>query len=267
VPVVLGLDAAWTANGSSGVALIDTDHERPPVVAMAPGYRTFAGLRRGVAVDWSAKPAGGEPPLDDILVASEELADKPVDMIVVDMPLAHEPISGRRLADNAISARFGGRGRATHTPSPERPGPIGERLREAACRLGYPLVTAAGEPTGKALLETYPHPAILHLTGAAYRVPYKVARIRRYWPDLAPAERRIMVAAELQLLRDHLGSMFYGLELPVDPKAPIARLKAVEDVIAALVCCWVGARWLDGAADAYGDAAVAIWMPHPPAGP
>lgn len=231
MPLVLGLDAAWTANGSSGVALVDTDHERPRVVAMAPGYRAFAGLRRGEAVDWRAKPAGGEPPLDDILAAAEELAEKPVDLTVVDMPLARAPISGRRHADNASSARFGGRGCGTRTPSPERPGHISERLRDAACRLGYPRVTAAGKPTGKALLETYPHPAVLRLTGAAYRVPYKVARVRRYWPDLTPAERRMKVATEWQLVRDHRDSL------------------------------------LDGAADAYGDAAAAIWIPHPPAGP
>ncbi len=234
---------------------------------MAPGYRAFAGLRRGEAVDWRAKPAGREPPLDDILAAAEEPAEKPVDLIVVDMPLAREPISGRRHADNAISGRFGGRGCGTHTPSPERPGQISERLRDAACRLRYPLVTAAGESTGKALLETYPHPAILHLTGGAYRVPYKVARSRRYWPDLAQAARRMKVATEWQLVRDHLGSLLDGLELPVDPMAPVARLKAVEDVIDALVCCRVGARWLDGAADAYGDAAAAIWISHPPVGP
>ena len=264
--VVLGLDAAWTATGSSGVALIDTDHDRPRVVAIAPGYRDFTALRHGAAVDWSARPAGGEPPLPELLDVAAQMARKPVDVIVVDMPLSKDPITGRRPADNAISATYGGRGCSTHTPSAERPGPISARLREAAGQLGYPLVTAAGEQPGRALLETYPHPAILHLTGADFRVPYKVARIRRYWPALAPVERRTKVAKELQRVRDKLRSWADGLALAVDTAAPIARLKAVEDVIDALVCCWVGARWLDGAADAYGDDAAAIWVPHPPAG-
>jgi hypothetical protein len=39
--------------------------------------------------------------------------------------------------------------------------------------------------------------------------------------------------------------------------------KAWEDVIDAIVCCWVGVEWLAGRAKAYGDDDAAIWVPRP----
>ena len=264
--VVLGLDAAWTPNGSSGVALVDTDHQLPRVVAMAPGYRAFAHVRRGNAVDWIAKPAGGEPPLEELLSAAEDLAEKPVDVIVVDMPLSHAPITGRRSADRLVSSTFGGRGCATHSPLADRPGPISEGLCKTAGRLGYRLMTTARQHAEKALLETYPHPALLHLTGAAYRIPYKVQRSARYSPGLAPTERRAAIARELSFIRQNLDAVLADVDLEIDATAPVHRLKAVEDVIDALVCCWVGVRWLTGAAAAFGDDEAAIWVPHPEQG-
>jgi predicted RNase H-like nuclease len=263
MPLVMGLDAAWTVNGSSGVALVDTDHRLPRVVAVAPGYRAFSQHRRGDPVDWIAKPAGGEPALKELLNTAEQLAGRPVDVIVVDMPLSHAPITGRRTADKAISQVFGGRGCSTHSPSGERPGRISDTLRASADRLGYPLITTSAEPSSKTLIETYPHPAILHLTGATYRVPYKVQKIRKYWPDLPAAGRRAAVALHLSFVLSHLKAVLSAIDLDIDATAPVRRLKAVEDAIDALVCCWVGARWLDGAADAFGDASAAIWVPHP----
>lgn len=267
MPVVLGLDAAWTADGSSGVALVDTDYETARVIAVASGYRAFARLEHGESVDWIAKPAGGEPPIEELLSTAEKLVGKPVDVIAVDMPLSQALITGRRAADDAISLRFGGRGCSTHTPSRERPGRLSEALCKAADQLGYPLATSMRQGTGqKALLETYPHPALLHLTGADYRIPYKVDKRHRYWPALAPLERLAAIAQELSCIRLHLDAVLADVDLDIDATAPVKRLKAVEDVIDALVCCWVGVRWLEGAAQPYGDAAAAIWVPNPPAG-
>lgn len=231
--LVLGLDAAWTPNGSSGMALVDTDHE---------------------------------PPLAELLNAAEELAEKPVDVIVVDMPLSHSPIIGRRTADRAISQAFGGRGCSTHSPSGERPGRISDTLRDTADQLGYRLMTTSIEPSSKALIETYPHPAILHLTCADYRILYEVDKRGRYWPALTPVQRRATIARELSYIPEHLDKVLADVDLDIDVTAPVRRLKAVEDVIDALVCCWVGVRWLEGAADAFGDDEVAIWMPHPQQG-
>ena len=70
-----------------------------------------------------------------------------------------------------------------------RPGGLADRLRAEAARFGYPLATTV-TVTGRApaLLEVYPHPALLRLLDARYRLPYKVANRRKYWPDATPAE-------------------------------------------------------------------------------
>ena len=189
---ILGIDAAWTVGRPSGVALLEEQGRRWHCVALAPSYAQFDGLAAGSAVDWQARPPGSVPDLAALLAASRQLLDgKPVQVIAVDMPLSLEPIRGRREADAAVSRAFGAQGCAVHSPSAERPGAVADRLRADAENLGYPLATAA-TPAGQtpALLEVYPHPALLRLLDARYRVPYKVANRRKYWPDATPAERR-----------------------------------------------------------------------------
>jgi predicted RNase H-like nuclease len=201
--------------------------------------------------------------MQELLNAAERLATKPVDVIVVDMPLSLKPIEGRRTADRAISAAFGARKCSTHSPSKDRPGPISEAICLEAERLGYSLTIAPNDRPPRALLEAYPHPAILSLTDAAHRVSYKIQRASKYWPKLTPTERRAAVARELSFILDHLRAVFTGVEIAVDASAPKRVIKSLEDAIDALVCCWVGVRWLDGAAEPYGSEEAAIWVPYP----
>lgn len=264
---MLGLDAAWTEDGSSGVALVETGSRQNRVAAMAPSYQTFLHLAHGKPVDWTRFHKGGLPALEDLVSAAEKITPKPVEVIAVDMPLSFQPITGRRSADRAISKAYGSRKCSTHTPSQDRPGPISAALRHEAARLGYALVTTAESRPPKALIETYPHPAILSLTGARCRIRYKVQKIAKYWPKLTPKERRSKVARRLSLIRCHLKKVLGEFELTIDDTAPLRNLKSAEDVVDALVCCWVGTRWLDGAAQAYGDTQAAIWVPHPLASP
>ena len=62
----------------------------------------------------------------------------------------------------------------------ERPGAISDRLTRDFAAAGFPMATGA-TPAGTAdrLVEVYPHPALMTLTGARYRFPYKVSRIRK----------------------------------------------------------------------------------------
>ena len=49
--------------------------------------------------------------------------------------------------------------------------------------------------------------------------------------------------------------------IPTDASLQIRRaLKRFEDTLDALVCAWVGACYLAGHAECYGDAAAAIWV-------
>ena len=181
---ILGIDAAWTASRPSGVALLQQRGERWRCVALAPSDAQFEGLAAGRAVDWQARPPGSAPDLAALLSVSQQLLEgEPVQVIAVDMPLSLEPIRGRREADAAVSRAFGAQGCAVHSPSAERPGALADRLRADAENLGYPLATAA-TPAGRtpALLEVYPHPALLRLLGARYRLPYKVANRRKTGP-------------------------------------------------------------------------------------
>jgi predicted RNase H-like nuclease len=266
VNAILGIDAAWTAARPSGVALLQQRGERWHCVALAPSYAQFEGLAAGRAVDWQARPPGSAPDLAALLAASRQLLDgDPVQVIAVDMPLSLEPIRGRRAADAAVSRAFAAQGCAVHSPSAERPGALADRLRADAENLGYPLATAA-TPVGRtpALLEVYPHPALLRLLGARYRLPYKVANRRKYWPDATPAERLARVRQRLDEIRCALQRAVDDVPLDVPPLADIASaasLKAIEDALDSLVCGWVGTRYLTGRCRAYGDDTAAIWIP------
>jgi predicted RNase H-like nuclease len=115
-----------------------------------------------------------------------------------------------------------------------------------------------------ALLEVYPHPALLRLLGARYRLPYKVGNRRKYWPDAAPDERLARVLQQLDEIRCALQREIDGVPLDVPPLADIASetsLKAIEDTLDALICGWVGIRYLAGRCRAYGDDTAAIWIP------
>jgi predicted RNase H-like nuclease len=266
VSAILGIDAAWTVGRPSGVALLQQRGERWRCVALTPSYAQFDGLAAGRAVDWQARPPGSAPDLAALLAASRQLLDgKPVQVIAVDMPLSLEPIRRRRAADAAVSRAFGAQGCAVHSPSAERPGALADRLRAEAENLGYPLATAA-TPAGQtpALLEVYPHPALLRLLDARYRLPYKVANRGKYWPDATPAEGLARVLQQVDAIRCALQRELDGVPLDVPPLADFASaasLKAVEDSLDALVCGWVGTRYLAGRCRAYGDDTAAIWIP------
>jgi len=106
------------------------------------------------------------------------------------MPLSLGPITRRRAADNAVSRAYGNKGCAVHSPSAARPGRLADGVRARAATLGYPLATAS-TPAGTcpALIEVYPHPALIHLLDCDFRIPYKVAKTTRYWRDATRQER------------------------------------------------------------------------------
>lgn len=102
------------------------------------------------------------------------------------------------------------------------------------------------------------------LTGANYRLPYKVSRIRKYWPDSTTAERTANLLVQFQTILAALKAEIRDIpiELPGPTSAvPVSALKRYEDSLDALVCAWVGAKYLEGEALAYGDHTAAIWTP------
>ncbi len=265
---ILGVDAAWTGRGPSGVALIETSVQGWRAIALAPSYAAFLALAQGVPVDWQVKAPGGAPEPGRLLRAAQMLlAGGPVDLIAVDMPVATVPVNARRAADDAISRAFGALGCAVHSPTKERPGAVGGVLTQGFRAAGFGIATAKTPPgTARRLLEVYPHPALVLLLNADYRVKYKVGKARKYWPDKPAEQRASLLLEQLARILAALSAEIDGiaLTLPAPGRvASLAGLKPFEDALDALVCAWVGARYLAGKARAYGDATAAIWVPQP----
>jgi predicted RNase H-like nuclease len=143
-----------------------------------------------------------------------------------------------------------------------RPGPISDNLRIAAEVNGYPLVTR--NPVISGLIEVYPHPALVELTGADRRLPYKHGNRSKYWPTLSGPERiRALLAVWdriISALEQELDQVAAKLPMPATNASP-ATLKAFEDMLDAVVCAWVGIKALEGNAIPYGDEHSAIWIP------
>jgi len=263
---VLGIDAAWTAHNPSGVALVQGNAEGWQCLALAPSYDAFLDLAVGQPWDGRRKAQGNEPNPAALLKACRQLAGQTVDCVSVDMPLATTPITSRRAADTAIASRFGPKGCAVHSPSNERPGAIADQLRERFAELSVPLQTTATHRQGPALIECYPHVALLALLHRDYRVPYKVSRSGQYWKSeqLTRKERIERLLDQFQAIKagleGHISAIPEFIPEPSEVET-LASLKPVEDMLDGLICAWVGIEQLEGRTTGLGDATAAIWVP------
>ena len=265
-PCVLGIDAAWTAHNPSGVALVQRKAKGWQCLAVAPSYTSFLAQASGQDWDPQQKATGSRPDPAALLQASKQLGGAEVSCVSVDMPLATTPITSRRAADTAIASRFGTRGCAVHSPSAQRPGAIADQLRADFAALGVPLRTTTPHLQGPALIECYPHVALLALLKRDYRVPYKVSRSGQYWKaeQLTRSERIERLLDQFQAIKAGLDVYISGIpELIPEPAevTTLASLKPVEDMLDALICAWVGIEHLEGRTVGLGDSSAAIWVP------
>ncbi len=263
---VLGIDAAWTGKNPSGVALIAEDADKWRCVAVAPSYAAFIALAEKKSVDWTSRHFGEVPEPARLLMACRRLMNAFPTIVTVDMPLATIPITKRRIADSKTSQEFGKYWCAVHSPNAQRPGAVGQSTSDGFIEHGYPLATAAHDDIQPCLLEVYPHAAIVRLMNRTKRLTYKESKMGKYWPELSPADRLNSLKRCLDELLEALDSEIADIKLPrFDPlEIPKRhRLKAYEDTLDALVCAWVGAEYLAGRAEAFGDETAAIWVPKP----
>jgi predicted RNase H-like nuclease len=258
---VLGIDAAWTLTRPSGVALAIESGEGWHLLAIASSYQRFFALANKCRLV-EEPPSGSPPDAIALLTAATALCGRPVDLVAIDMPLAHLPIVGRRLSDDAVSRAYGARKCGTHTPSVARPGQISDALRQAFEQAGYPLQTDNCSAPG--IIEVYPHPALVELAGAAERLCYKAGKVRSYWRSATSLERRVLLYQEWSVIVALLENEIAGVKssMPALQITTSGRdVKAYEDQLDAIVCAWVATRVLDGRAKSYGDSKSAIWIP------
>lgn len=266
---VLGIDAAWTSRNPSGVALVVENEGGWELLAVDHSYNNF--VQRATDDTFQKQPpTGSMPNAKELLRAATIIANCPVDLVSIDMPLSREPIKCRRASDNLISKQFGPYGCSTHTPSENRPGKLSDTLRSDFATAGYELLTSQtiARPI-KGIAEVYPHPAMLALTQSAYRVPYKCSKLRAYWPAENATNRLRKLEAIWQDIIHSFASCLGPQIRRVDehltcPKLSDtgAKAKAFEDKIDAIVCAWVGVCLLENQAEPFGDDKSAIWVPR-----
>lgn len=155
----------------------------------------------------------------------------------------------------------------TRSPTRARPGKLSDVIRAEFEREGYALRTKGPVSKIPGLIEVYPHAALLGPMNRAERAEYKVEKTRTYWhQETSVAERRRRpLESHREILRCPKNEIdAIGLPLPrPDSLGGLASLKRFEDALDALVCCWVGIRYLEGEAVACGDQDddAAIWVP------
>lgn len=258
---VLGIDAAWTDSEPSGIALLQRHGDRWDCLRAAPSYAAFCQPYFA----WSDRITGA--PVDHVAVLDtcrDLLGGGMPSVIAVDMPLASTPVTCRRAADDLVSRRFGHCKCAVHSPSPARPGVTGRHLYEGFVKSGYTLATSARLHT-PALLEVYPHVALLGLTERSERLPYKAGKSTTYWPEVPAEIRKARLLGEWAGILAALGRSISHLDfaLPTQPEnCTFAELKRFEDTLDGLVCAWVATKYLQGSALPLGDDTAAIWVPQ-----
>ena len=262
---ILGIDAAWTEQQPSGVALIVSDNAKWSVSALAPSYQAFVELSLGIPVRSGPRHRGSFPDPTLLIEAVDRLLPGvPLMVVAVDMPMATVPIRGRRKADDEVSRNYWKQKCGTHSPKESRPGKIGTALADGFIHHGFHLATTT-EYVGsfaKSLIEVYPHPAFVALTGASERLRYKLSKASKHWPNLSSVLRRERVIAELNRIETRLKVEFDGITLrPLLPDSPTFVIKAREDTLDALVSAWVGMHYRTGLASPFGDETAAIWIP------
>jgi predicted RNase H-like nuclease len=260
---VLGIDAAWTLHNPSGVALAAETDTGWRIIAAESSYQRFMA-RADASLVRDVRPLGSRPDAKNLLRAARLLCGTDVSIIAVDMPLSKTPIVQSRVSDRAVTSAYAARWCSTHQPSAVRPGAISDALREEFAALGFPLLTTL--PADKGLIEVYPHPALVELSGSAKRLEYKASNIGKYWPSHTPLERRARLIAVWRKIAALLEAEITGIEatLPdIEPSSSGLMLKAFEDTLDAIICAWIAVCVLEERAKPFGDHDSAIWIPNP----
>ncbi len=192
---VLGI-AAWTDKEPSGVALLTIDEDNCiKAIKLARSYEEFCSD----SINWNNDVSGSLPMYDKLLQYCND-NQLPVELVALDIPISPVKVTRRRESDSQISKKYGGYGAATHSPNEARPGYISEIIFSHLKELGYEW----NGKRGKSFIEVYPHTGIIELFHYDYRLPYKVQKRSKYWPDASAEQRFRNIILKLNELRQNL---------------------------------------------------------------
>ena len=183
-------------------------------------------------------------------------------MVTVDMPMSKVEFSARREADRQISKVFGGLKAGTHSPSRERPGALGRHITQGFSDLGFTLATMGSRPSSHALVEVYPHTALIRLMGCDERRKYKAQKSTKYWKGRTVAERIELLLREWHLIVTALSIEIDDMSLNLPERfLSLSSMKTYEDRLDAVISAWTGMKFFMGEAEPFGDSDAAIWVP------
>jgi hypothetical protein len=122
------------------------------------------------------------------------------------------------------------------------------------------LSLLSSEPS---LVEVYPLAALVGLMRKRKRPGYKVSKTLTYWPGRSKSDRlKLLLNSWHEIIVALQGEVGYlGFE-PPRSFTSFASLKPYEDMLDAIICCWIGACFSEGAAEPFGDSDAAIWIPR-----
>jgi predicted RNase H-like nuclease len=225
-------------------------------VDLAWGETARTGLC--VAADGRVISSGTAQSNDEIVAWIEPWLG-PGTVVAVDAPLIVPNATGQRVPERLVSQLFSAAGASAHSANRSIPAfADGGRGARLATRLGLATDPAASLP---AMIEVYPHPALVALFGLQRSLAYKAKSGR------SVSDRRVV----FEVLFGHLESLgsadppmdvagaprWSAIRAEVDHAISHSQLDALEDEVDAYVCAYVGLhrlRWGDERSAVLGNA-------------
>ena len=92
--------------------------------------------------------------------------------------------------------------------------------------------TCGSDPAAPALIECYPHVALLALLQRDYRVPYKVSRSGQYWnaEQLSRSERIARLLEQFQAIKAGLDEHINGIPEFIPKPSEVTTLASLKPV-------------------------------------
>lgn len=226
---IVGVDLAWsTEKNGSGLAFGDLD-------------------RDGLTV---SEVIGGVVGLDQ--VQSLILESGPIRGVAIDAPLIIENETGSRPCERALSDVYGSRWAGCHASNQARyPDASSVRLSTWLASNGFRHL----DQENRWQIEVYPHPALIEIFGLEKRLAYKKgSTAQRRTGQTRLVELLLSLSTDKSLPMKICMTLANRFSSDYVNALPPGRLKENEDMLDAVVCCYIGARFALGITDqVFGD--------------